>query len=103
VNPLPKNIDLTAKLFPWEAGQPVLLSMPLSDFFYFPCFSSKELLEDTMKRAGVSYASIKMIEDGREFLTTFTDEHKRVTKLIVDPYFMPNGRIRFIEVLWTRE
>jgi len=100
VNPLPKNVVLTGGLIPWHDDQPVLLRMPLSDLDYFPVFSSKELLEDTLGKAGIPFTSIKQVENGPEFLTTFTEEHRRTMKLIFDPFFMSTGRIRFTQVLW---
>ncbi len=100
VNPFPKTLDLTGKLFPWDGVQPVLLSMPGSPSLYLPCFSSAAHLRDCMATAGIGYAGIKEIQDGPEFLSSFELEHRRTMKIIVDPYFLPNGRVRFSEVRW---
>ena len=100
VNPFPKEVSLDGMLFPWDGEQPVFFRMPGSDFFYLACFSSKEHLFDFMKHVGCDYRSVKQIENGREFMSSFDGHHDRV-KIILDPFYLPNGRVRFSEVRWA--
>jgi len=91
----PEDVTLTGKLFPWKNNQPVFLRVPKSPYYYLPCFSTEEKLRDVLKRAGVEFASIKQIQDGPEFLTT---EFPPLTKIIIDPYFTAEGRVRWVEL-----
>lgn len=89
------EIDLTGSLMPWKNGQPVLLSVPGSTSFYLPLFSRGEQLESIMSRANTSYESIKQVSDGRDFLSSIPND----IKVMVNPYFTPEGRLRWTEVL----
>lgn len=93
---------LTGKLFPWNKSteQPVLINMPGSPYFYLPLFSSKEKLEGMLAAGRIPFDSIKHIDDGREFLTSLTESPGWTeTKVILDPYFLENGRVRFTELM----
>lgn len=101
---LPEAIELTGKLIPWygmkahRTGQPALLSMPGSPSLYLPCFSTEEKLRIFLAEAKVPFESIKMIENGVEFLDGIRESPEPV-EVILDPYFLPNGHVRFMQVL----
>jgi hypothetical protein len=90
------EVTLTGKLFPWDnhMNQPVLLAMPGSEFNYLPLFSTVDALRELMERANVPFDKIKHVDDGPEFMSSIPLH----IKLICDPYFLDNGRVRFTEV-----
>jgi hypothetical protein len=91
-----RRVDLTGCLLPWGADdQPVFLGMPESTLVYLPCFSSALILRATFALANTSFASIKHIDDGREFLASIPLKYV----VILDPHFVDGGRVRFTRVL----
>jgi hypothetical protein len=97
---LTQDVSLTGLLFPWTGDFPVMLAMPGSDYSYLPVFTVEEKLLDFMFRAGVAYMSIKKIEDGPEFLQSIYENPAMWTvRVILDPYYLSNRRIRFLQVL----
>jgi hypothetical protein len=95
---------LTGKLFPWDQKrqQPVLLSMPGSQFHYIALFSTKQKLDQMLQDAEVSFDSIKQVQDGREFMSGLMESGPETTasmKVILDPYFTSEGRVRFTELM----
>lgn len=98
-----EEVTLSGKLFPWDliAHAPVFLSMPASPHLYLACFSAAEKLEGVLSRARVSWDSVKRIEDGQEFLESMPRQcGGQEIKIIIDPYFTPEGRVRFTEIKW---
>lgn len=94
-----KADSLTGKIFPWADEQPVLLGMPGSDLLYLPCFSTEEALLALMGRTGSQGFTIKLIEDGNEFLNGILESPGAGSvRVILDPYFLPNGHVRFVQV-----
>lgn len=94
-----KPVSLMGNLIPWRDEQPVLLSMPGSSYFYIACFSTPEKLHEFMRQAGICYEKIKQVEDGAEFMKSLCEDRDQDdVKIIVDPYFLPNGRVRFMQV-----
>ncbi len=88
--------DLAGKVFPWSNGEPVLLAMPMSEWRYLPIFDSPEALAATMGKAGVSYVSVKRIDDAAEFLlASIVPADVRV---IVDLRFTETGTCRFLQI-----
>ena len=82
---------------PFQANdQPVLLGIPGSPHLYLACFSTPEKLQGTMELAGIAFDKIKQVEEGYDFFTSIP----RDVKIILDPYFLPNGRIRFTELMF---
>jgi len=97
----PEAVTLTGKLFPWDGRQPVLLRMPGSPLLYLPLFSTEGQLHEVMQRAQVDYRSIKHVDDGDVFLHSLYGDNPGALEtlaVILDPYFLPNGRVRFIQV-----
>jgi hypothetical protein len=94
--------DITGWLFPWDGEQPVLLRMPDSPHQYLPLFKSPEDLKKVMERANASYRSIKQVVDGVEFYQSIHEQRHpsegSELKVILDLYFLPNGRVRFSEL-----
>lgn len=88
-----QEISLTGKLFAWQTGQPVLVSMPGSDRLYLPCFSTEEQLRRTLARSDVPFESLKRIDDGHEFFSSVPSE----ITVVLDLRYLPNGRARFLE------
>lgn len=100
VSPFAKHVELTGMLFPWDGVQPVLASMPGSPSFYLALFSDEERLRSFMEEAKIPFRSIKQVQDGPEFLTSFDERHRQTLKIIINPYYLPNGRVRFTEMFW---
>jgi hypothetical protein len=103
-----ENIELTGKLFPWGVDdQPVFLQMPACGDFFLPLFSTEDGLRLIYK--DIPFAKIKKVDDGPAFLaslphfitdrtTILTWEAKPLLRVIVDPWFTPEGRVRFLEI-----
>lgn len=93
---------LTGFVFPWDGGQPVLLRMPGSPHWYLPLFQSAADLETLMAQANVPFRSIKQVEDGSVFISTLLAQRDmgegQELKIIINPYYLPNGRVRFTEL-----
>lgn len=81
---------------------PVLLSIPGSTDYFLPCFSSASDLRKVLRRGRAAFDQIMQIDDGPSFLESIppTLDEKRV-RVIVDIRYLPNGRVRFLEVLRT--
>lgn len=90
----PVDIVVSGCLMPWRDG-PVLLSMPGSASSYLPLFSGEAKLRECLATAGVQFASIKQITDGAAFLESVP----RDVVLIHDPWFTPEGRVRFQQIV----
>ncbi len=92
--------DLTGCLFPWDGLQPVFLAMPSSPHLYLPLFSTALKLRQLMAQAKTPFVSIKQVQDGKEFYGSIREQKKlpngAEVKVILDPYFLPNGRVRFV-------
>ena len=93
-----KSIDLTGALFPWEGEQPVFMRMPGSSYLYLPCFTEVDKLRLIMARIGVFSYSVKQIEDGPDFLTSFDVPGAEDIRVILDPHFLEDGKVRFTQV-----
>ena len=94
----PEELTLTGSLIAYIKGddEPILLAMPGSSFEYLPVFTTHEKLLAVITRVIDTSAVIhtKLITDGPDFLDSIPSD----IKVIVDPYFLPNGRVRFVEV-----
>lgn len=93
--------ELDGMLFPWKDG-PVFVSMPGSDALYLPVFSKVEDLRPFLLRAQIFYLRIKQIQNGDEFIESLprTDGVQEI-KVILNPYYTPEGRVRFVELKWN--
>lgn len=89
---------LTGTLFPWEGGLPCFLRIPGSEYEYLPCFTSADKLHEMMAIVGITGYTIKQVEDGPEFLTSFDVPEARNIRVILDPHFVEGGRLRFFQV-----
>jgi hypothetical protein len=95
-------IDLTGKLFPWDGKRPVFLELATSPHLYFPCFSNAPKLRAAMARAKAPFVSIKHIDDGGPFLESLPRViNGRQVAVMLDPYWLPDGRVRWSEVKWN--
>lgn len=90
----PKAVTLTGKLLPWSRDRPVLLSMPGSPLTYLPVFSEESELRAFMEQAKLPFVGIKKVDDGGEFIGSLTPD----LTVILDPYYLPNGRVRFQQI-----
>lgn len=72
-----------------------MLQIPGSPFFYVPVFTNSGQLKTLMAKAGTPFDSIKEITDGADFMTSFPND----VKVMHNPYFTPEGRVRWTEVL----
>jgi hypothetical protein len=89
-----KELSLTGKLIPWYEGRPSYLNVPDSDTNYLPVFTAEEQLDGFLERAKVPYDDVKQITDGDEFVNSIPAH----IIIMVDPYFTPQGRVRWCEV-----
>jgi hypothetical protein len=87
---------------PWvNGGQtgpgpgPVLLNMPGSEYDYIPVFTSEAKLRACLGQAGVSFDAVKQITDGPVFLDSLPSD----VVVIHDPWYTPEGKVRFKQVL----
>lgn len=95
-----KAVTLNGKVFPWVGGDPLLLTLPGSQFRYLPCFSSSKLLRKTMQGADLQWDSIKYIDDEEAFLTSIYQRPD--VRVILDLHRTPAGLVRFTEIQrWT--
>lgn len=96
--------SLTGKLFAWDGYEPVFVRMPGSSYYYLPLFDKIEELEGILTTAGATWASVKKIEDGEEFLASIFGSNRTrpegevEVKVITNVSYLPNGRIRFVEL-----
>lgn len=95
-----ESIELTGKLFPWGADdQPVLLQMPACEDFFLPLFTGENQLRELLGQAAVSFDRIKHVTNGPLFLASLPYFVGGTSlRVILDPYFTPDGHVRFIEV-----
>lgn len=64
----PREISISGYLFPWRDGGPVLVELDGCNDWFLPVFSTENALKATMATLSVAYESIKVIDDGKEFL-----------------------------------
>jgi hypothetical protein len=89
------EVSLTGALMPWKQGQPAFLSVPGSDALYLPIFSAQDKLEGMMACVHTPYQSVKQIQDEADFLSSIPTD----IKIMFDPYFTPEGKVRWTELL----
>jgi len=89
-----KELALTGQLMPWKNSQPVLLNMQGvgPDTFYLPLFEEEDQLRSVL--VGIEFESIKMVEDGAEFLDSIPLDVIVITNL----RFTEEGNVRFHQV-----
>lgn len=95
----PKVVSLIGKIIPWTAEQPVLLSMPASPYRYLPCFTDPDKLHAFMQEAKIGVERVKKIDEQHDFLDSLPLD----VRVVLDPYFLPNGRVRFLQVATRKE
>jgi len=89
------ELQLTGCLLPFGAdGRAVLLMMPGSVYLYLPLFTSLEKLQACLKQASVSYATVKQVVVGQEFLDSIPSD----IVVIQDPWFTDEGKVRFMQI-----
>lgn len=89
----PRTVDISGHVLPWADGWPVLIVMEGSPDLCVPVFSTVEKLVDMMAQIG--YQSIKLIDDPHEFLDSVPPD----LRVVIDPHFHENGRVRYTEIL----
>lgn len=89
------EVTLTGMIFPWTAeGQPAFLRVPGSSALYLPLFSDPTMLKIVMDGTSTPYVKVKKIDDGFEFL----DSIPKDIRIMVEPWFTPEGRVRWTEI-----
>lgn len=92
-------VSLTGYLIPWDLRMdaPALLNIPGVPGVLMPIFKSSGRLHDTMSKVmGPNFFyTVKAVDDGDEFVSEITESG---VTLILDPFFLPNGNLRFFEV-----
>lgn len=74
------------------------LEAPCEDFF-LPLFTDENQLRELLGQAAVSFDRIKHVNDGPMFLGSLPYFVGGTSlRVILDPYFTPEGHVRFIEV-----
>ncbi len=91
-----ESVTLTGTCMPWKDDHPVFLTMPGSPWLYLPLFENAAALEAVLGHYGVTYASVKRVDDEREFIESITDPGVVV---ILNPRLTETGRLRFLQVL----
>lgn len=91
-----QDISIEGKVFPWRDNRPVYLQMPGSPLLYLPLFSDVDKLKALMDRVGTPFDKVKQVDDSHEFLASLAGAGD--IQVILDPYFLPNGRVRFLSV-----
>ena len=94
-----KSVSLTGTLFPWDGDQPHYFRMPGSNYLYLPCFTDADKLRDMMDRLHIQRYTIKQVNDGPDFLTSFDVLGAEHIKVIIDPHFIEGGKVRFTQVV----
>lgn len=97
------EMTITGYLMPYlDDGAPILCGMPGTEDLFVLLFSSKAKLEAMMKAYNLEYESIKVVTDGREFVSGIDEENTKGRpyriRIAVDAYKHENGRIRYTEV-----
>jgi hypothetical protein len=92
----PQDLTLTGMLMPWCGDRPALVHMHGvgEGVFYLPLFDEEDKLRTVLARANVPFKSIKLVEDGFEFLDSIPPDIVVITNL----RFTDEGRIRFMQV-----
>lgn len=99
-------VDLTGALFPWLdatelcEGTPLLLELQGTNTLYLPMFTTVEKLRAELGRTNTKYDRIKQVQDGAEFLASIppTDPDGRKLRIMLDPWYTPQGTLRWREV-----
>lgn len=91
----PRTVDITGHVLAWGDGEPVLMVMMGSSDLCVPIFSTVEKLVAMMTLTRIDYQSIKQIDDPHEFLDSVPPD----LRVVIDPHFHENGRIRYTEIL----
>lgn len=96
-----KQTTLTGKVFPWINDRPVVLGMPGTNVRYLPCFTFIPDLHTIMERCQITGYVVKHIDDGPTFQGSLisSDGQGNPLHVILDPYFTPEGTIKFDQVV----
>jgi len=81
-------VDLNGKLLPW-AGRPIIVT--IEGRRMLPIFSTEEKLHTAMSETRITGYSIKVIDDGVDFMASMDEQGMPVC---LDPY-RHEGRMRF--------
>lgn len=98
------SINLNGYLVPfYEDNQPMMIRVPGSIHVYIVCFSTPEKLEDAKKF--IEPERVKQITDFVGFLQGLPvnqtlDESGAQLKIMVDPWVTPEGKTRYLEILF---
>ncbi len=99
---LTREITITGCFIPWLNGQPTWLHITGSTAVYLPLFSKEEDLRTRMAEIGSPFDNIKHVEDGPEMLASLPYTlGGELLKVILDPWFTADGKVRWTEVLRT--
>ncbi len=71
----------------------------ISDQLVLPIFKTADALRAFFERLGIDFTSIKQIKDGISFLEDVSDH----CKVVADPFFTPEGRVRFLHITMPGE
>jgi hypothetical protein len=88
--------SLAGSVAAWDGDQPVLLALPGSDALYLPVFKSEAMLRDLFDMLKLRFTSIKRVDDGNEFLSSFAGSNVVV---ISDLRMVEGGRFRFLQLV----
>jgi hypothetical protein len=92
-------VNVSGTLLPYHNGEPVLLRFFGAGYLYLPLFSTEERLREIMARIGAPFDQIKQVNDGPDFMESLPARlDERQLQVIMDPHFLENGRIRFLQI-----
>lgn len=88
------DVQLKGAFLPWAGDGPVLLSVPGSDLFYLPAFSTMEKMTEVMTQIETPMQGFKVVEDVPELMGGLPAD----VRIAFNPYFTPEGKVRWLEV-----
>lgn len=92
-----RSLSLSGMLMGWAEGQPCLMRVMGSDAWHLALFSTLDKLETAHDEGWFEYESIKVVDDGNEFLESLPKE----IAVILDPYITEKGTMRYFQVEGT--
>lgn len=93
------TFELQGALFVMNRGEqgeePYIIYFPQSKLRYLPCFTTEDKLWSFMNYMLAPVDNIKIVGNPKEFLESLREAE---VEAIQDPYFTPEGKIRFLQV-----
>lgn len=88
---------LRGTYFAGHGDEIVVLSFPGDDSSYLPCFTSKELLEESLNAGGIEWDYIHTIEDPDTFWVELHSSDL-IVKVILDLHEDEEGVVQYVPI-----